>query len=138
MVEGFAPDQLHHQIGQAVGQRAQRVDGRNAGVRQPGGDPRLTVERGGRHAGFHHLHGDITTKSEALGGVNNAHAAAGDLRLEPIAGNGGQYWYRWAVGLFERLLVFGRRLARGIVGRGCRQGFLIVAGIHGRDPEVGK
>ena len=43
-VEGAALDQLHGQEGAAVGQRAEVVDRRDAGVLELAGDPRLVDE----------------------------------------------------------------------------------------------
>ena len=78
-------DQFQCQERGAVGERAEGVDGRDAGVRQPGGDLRLADEPVGRGTGQQHLDGDIAVKTEVVGGEDLAHAAAGDFTEHAVA-----------------------------------------------------
>ena len=85
LVEGLALDQLHGQERPAVGQRAEVVNRRDGGVLQLAGDAGLVGEAAGR-PGFgavlllQHLDGDFAAEGGVGGAVDDAHAAAGDLR----------------------------------------------------------
>ncbi len=90
--EGVPLDELHHQERAAVGQRAEVVDRRDAGVLELAGDSRLGEEaacdgRVGRIAILEELDGDVAVEREVAGAVDDAHPAAADDRTECVAGN---------------------------------------------------
>ena len=77
-------DELHRQERPAIGEGADLVHGRDAGVLQLAGDPCLAEEalgryRIGRVALGEQLDGDIAIEGGVAGAVDDAHAAVADL-----------------------------------------------------------
>jgi hypothetical protein len=83
VVEGPALDQLHGQERPAIGQAAETVHGRDAGMLELAGDPLLIQEAAGRAGGLveplqQHLDGHLAVEDGVGGAVDDTYAAAGD------------------------------------------------------------
>jgi hypothetical protein len=82
-VQRAAADELHGQERGTVGVGAEVVDGGDAGVRQPAGDPGLADEPGGGFSrvagGEKNFNRHLSAEGEVGGGEHPAHAAAADL-----------------------------------------------------------
>jgi hypothetical protein len=87
-LEGRPGDVLHHQVGQAVGGIDDGVDGDDVVVAEAGGEPGLADQAGAGVGavvlGPQHLDGDGALERLIDGAVDDAHAAAADLRLQVI------------------------------------------------------
>ena len=88
--EGAPLDELHGQERPAIGEGADLVDGRNAGMLQLAGDARLAEEalggwRIGRVALGQQLDGDVAIEGDVAGAVDDAHAAVADLVKQLVA-----------------------------------------------------
>ena len=83
-VEGVSLDELHRQEGPAIGESADLVDRRDAGVLQLASDPRLTEEALGRYrigcvSLGQQLDGDVAIQGGVAGAIDNAHAPVANL-----------------------------------------------------------
>ncbi len=86
--ERTPPDQPHRVPGPARFIAAGVVDRHDAGVLQAGGDPRLPHEPVGLSTLPQALASDRAAEQPVEGGVDAAHAAAADLPLRRVAGEG--------------------------------------------------
>jgi hypothetical protein len=132
--QGAALDQLHGQERPAVGEHAEVVHGRDAGVLELPGDAGLVGEPPGcpgvgRVLLLQYLDGNLAAQHDVGGAVNDAHAAAGNLLAQPIPRGGvrhsrghcdfsGALSGKWLVGCF-RGIVGPRRVKQGVFGHGC-------------------
>ena len=99
--QGATLDQLHGQERPAVGESADPVHGRNAGVLELGGDPSLVGEpasdgRVGRVIVLEQLNSDVPVEGKVAGPVDDAHAAATDLIKYFVSGYLQQVGGGWA------------------------------------------
>ena len=92
--ECAALDQLHGEVGAAVGERAELVDGDDARVLELPADAGLLDEAAddvgvAAVAGLEDLHGEVAAEVGVAGLEDDAHAAAGDLAQDLVAGDRG-------------------------------------------------
>ena len=88
-IETLPPDELHRVEGAAVRQPARVVDGHEAGVLEPGEDPRFREKRFGRGLAVerhvHDLERETPLQHLVLDFEDGAHAARSDRPDEPVA-----------------------------------------------------
>ena len=82
-VEVLPPQQLHHDVGRAVGVVAEVEDRHHGGVAEPCDRPGLALEallvlRIARRLGQHHLERDLALQHRIEGPIDGAHAAAAE------------------------------------------------------------
>src|SRR5262249_3472298 len=88
--EGAPLDKLHGQEGPTIGEGADLMDCRNAGVLQLAGDTCLAEEalggrRGGRETIGQQLYGDVAVEGGIARAIDDAHAAVADLVEQFVA-----------------------------------------------------